>query len=182
MNIAERWLPVYGFEGLYEVSNEGRVRSLDRVQEFAGRGGGTTRRCLRGRMLAGGPHIGGYRTIHLYRHDGTRRSTLLHIVVAEAFHGPKPFPEAEVRHLDGDQTNCRADNVAWDSRVANEADKALHGTLRRGEETPQAKLTESDVIQIRARQGELQQTLADEFGCTFSNISAIQRRKSWRHV
>lgn len=88
----------------------------------------------------------------------------------------------EVRHLDGDQCNCRENNLAWGTKKENEADKELHGTRLRGEQSPTARLTVPDVLAIRARIGEPQEALAAEFGCTFSNISAVQLRKSWRHV
>ena len=72
--------------------------------------------------------------------------------------------------------------MRYDTPAGNNADKLMHGTLPRGEDSHSAKLTTVDVLEIRRRVGEAQQTLADEFGCTFSNISAIQRRRSWRHV
>lgn len=70
----------------------------------------------------------------------------------------------------------------WGTKQENEADKIMHGTRGFGEKAPSAKLTTADVLQIRKRVGEPQQALAEEFGCTFSNVSAIQHRKSWRHV
>lgn len=178
----ERWKPVVGFEGAYEVSDLGRVRSLDRYVPHSNRWGTISSILHRGQILRLGPHAGGYKTVHLYR-DGERvRATVLHIVVAEAFLGPRPTPEHEVRHLDGDAGNCAAANLAWGTRIENEADKELHGTRTRGEQHATAKLSEKDVVAIRRRAGEPQKDLADEFGCTFSNISAIQLRKSWRHV
>jgi hypothetical protein len=80
------------------------------------------------------------------------------------------------------KSNSRADNLAWGTHIENEADKDLHGTRAVGEQHPTHKLSEADVREIRRRTSDLQQDLADEFGCTFSNISAIQLRKSWKHV
>jgi hypothetical protein len=177
----EIWKAVVGFEGAYEVSNLGRVRSLDRTGPARSRWGQDIVRVFRGRILAGGPHPNGYITMHLYL-DGVRRPTVLHIIVAEAFHGPRPSPGHEVRHLDNDRKNCVAENIKWGTRAEQQADKERHGTVPRGEKSSSAKLNAADVQKIRARVGEPQQNLADEFGCTFSNISAIQRRKSWRHV
>lgn len=132
-------------------------------------------------MLSFGPHPGGYATVSLYG-NGSRRPTLVHIIIAETFHGPRPFPEAEVRHIDGNKSNCSASNLCWGTRVENEHDKLAHGTRLRGEQMPTTKLTREAVLAIRRRRGEPQQDLADEFGCTFSNVSAIQLGKSWRHV
>lgn len=155
-----------GFEGFYEVSDMGRVRSI--------RG----RYC--GRILSPGPHPGGYPLMHLYR-NGRRIARTLHSLVAAAFIGPRPRGQ-EVRHKDGVKTNCRAENLSYGTHRQNEADKLAHGTLPLGEKNAAAKLTARDVREIRRRAGERQEDLAKEFGCTFSNISAIQLRKSWRHV
>lgn len=177
---AERWLPVVGFEGLYEVSDLGRVRSLPRYIEQMGRWGKPMSRWMKGGILALGPHTGGYNAVHLYK-DGRQRATVLHIVVAEAFLGPRPAG-MEVLHNDGDKKNCAVGNLRYGTKLENEADKELHGTRLRGEKHVSAKLTEADVKKIRASVGIPQQDLADHYGCTFSNISAIQLRKSWKHV
>ena len=162
----EEWRPVVGFEGLYEVSDAGQVRSI--------------RGPYCGRVLSPGPHNGGYPLIHLYR-SGRRTARTLHSIVAAAFIGPRPDGQV-VRHVDGVRTNCRAGNLLYGTPQQNEADKQVHGTVPRGEKNAAAKLTAEDVRQIRNRAGERQETLAAEFGCTFGNISAIQLRKSWRHV
>lgn len=173
----EIWKAVPGYQGYYEASTLGRVRSLDRYTvDKRGRS-----RFYKGRILAGGPHFGGYETIHLHK-DGERWATVRHIVIAATFLPPRPTPDHEVRHLDGDKANCQAANLEWGTHEENEADKDRHGTRLRGERVGGAKLGEAAVRAIRERAGEPQQDLADEFGCTFSNISAIQLRKSWRHV
>lgn len=177
----EIWKPVAGFEGYYEVSCLGRIKSLARLIARTSRLGNVHHRVQAERILALGPHTSGYRCAHLYK-EGDRRATLLHIVVAEAFLGPKPSPDMEVRHLDGDKDNCAAANLAWGTHQENVDDQVGHGTRRVGEKHVGAKLTVESVRAIRQRAGEPQQELADEFGCTFSNISAIQLRKSWRHV
>lgn len=177
----ENWRPVFGFEGLYEVSDLGRVRSLDRIVSCKNRWGAVTafRRC--GRVLKPGPHQGGYLSINLYR-TPEKRCTTVHILVAEAFLGPRPTG-SEVCHGDGDKRNNLVDNLRYDTPAGNEYDKILHGTLLFGESHVSAKLLEANVLDIRRLRGVLkQQELADRYGCTFSNISAIQRRKSWRHV
>lgn len=176
----EIWKPVVGFEGLYEVSDLGRVRSLDRYVTFQNRWGSLTTRRFAGQLVQPGPHQGGYLQAH-FAIAGKDVSRTLHSVVAEAFIGPRP-PGYEVLHKDGDQTNNCSDNLRYGTRLENEADKEVHGTRQRGEKHKSSKLTEADVLQIRARVGERLEDLAAEFGCTFSNISAIQLRKSWRHV
>jgi hypothetical protein len=126
------------------------------------------------------PHTGGYHMVHLYM-GGVRTPMTLHKAVMLAFAGPRP-QGTEIRHLDGDRKNCRLENLAYSTRTENEADKERHGTRLRGEASALAKLTVADVQDIRRRRGERQEALAAEFGCTFSNISAIQRGVSWKHV
>lgn len=178
----EVWRPVVGFEGRYEVSDQGRVRSLDREIKVYREGYGVYARRCRGRVLAPGPHVGGYALIHLYDGYGERHVTTAHQLVAETFLGPCPFGQ-QVRHLDGNSTNNRVSNLGYGTPAQNAADKLAHGTAPRGEMAPGAQLTAKDVARIRGLRGKrTQQSLADEFGTTFSNISAIQLRKSWSHV
>lgn len=176
----EEWRPVVGFEGCYEVSNLGRVRSLDRITVQRSKGGAHISCFRRGRVLSPGKTLGGYLQAHLYR-DGEHVSRTIHDLVLTHFDRPRP-PGAEGMHLDHDKQNNSLSNLAWGSRQENERQKIEAGRTPRGERSAAAKLTEADVCEIRRRAGEPQQDLADEFGCTFSNISAIQLRKSWRHV
>lgn len=177
--MSEVWKPVVGFEGLYEVSDQGRVRSLDRVLWVRNPWGRIGPRRYRGRIIRPGPHQGGYLAIHLNR-EGEVKSTTAHVLVAQAFIGPRP-PGMEVCHNDGDKKNCARSNLRYDTPSGNNRDKEKHGTARKGDNHQTAKLTSGAVKAIRAS-CEPQQVLAERFGCTFSNISAVQLRKSWRHV
>lgn len=163
MSTRERWLPVVGFEGLYDVSNLGRVRSL-----------------YTGNILSLGPHAGGYKVAHLYA-AGKRTARTVHSMVLTAFVGPRK-PGQEAMHRNHIQSDNRLANLHWGTRKENEEDKMRAGRVLRGEASTSAKLTAQQVVEIRRRRGVPQQDLADEYGCTFSNISAIQLGKSWRHV
>lgn len=177
---AEQWRPVVGHEGAYEVSDAGRVRSVDREWQQVSRWGGLQRGFIRGRVLCRGHTLGGYVQVNL-NSAGKGRSKTVHSIVLEAFVGPRP-PNAEALHLNHDKADCSLANLKWGTRRENEDAKVAAGRTLRGEKSPVAKLTVAAIHAIRARRGEPQQDLADEFGCTFGNISAIQRRKSWRHV
>lgn len=160
--MTETWRDIPRFEGIYQASNLGRVRGRNGVRAIGWR-------------------KDGYGNIPLYR-DAVATTKLVHHCVLEAFVGPRPSRAHQACHNDGDKSNNRLENLRWDTPAANNADKKMHGTHKQGEDAVMAKLTETDVLAIRARRGERQNDLAAEFGCTFSNISAIQRRKSWRHV
>ena len=116
--MSERWLPVVGYEGAYQVSDLGRVRSLDRmIVDSVGHRYFRAGRILRQVTLKGTGHcrvtlpggIQGY----------------VHRLVLEAFVGPAP-DGMEACHNDGDPTNNRLDNLRWDTRSANNTDAVRH--------------------------------------------------------
>jgi hypothetical protein len=121
----ERWLPVPGYEGLYEVSDDGQVRSLPRKSQGSATCGG---RALK-------PWLGnkGYLLVGLWR-NGTCRTRTVHRLVCEAFHGPCP-DSYEACHNDGNPLNNHADNLRWDSHSENMLDRTRHGTFRARSQT-----------------------------------------------
>ena len=121
MTMYEKWLPVVGYEGLYEVSWSGRVRSVDRVVVASN---GVARQ-MKGRVLKCSPGNHGYAQAILCKGDGGR-SYLVHRLVLEAFEGPCP-EGLEACHNDGDQTINVWDNLRWDTGSSNMVDKVNHG-------------------------------------------------------
>jgi len=113
----ERWLPIVGWEGSYEVSDLGRVRSIPRRDPRGKR--------LAGKVLSPGLDTVGYPMVILHRHGRTTRT--VHRLVAAAFLGSCP-PGQEVRHLDGCRTNPRLDNLAYGTKSENQQDSIRHGT------------------------------------------------------
>jgi hypothetical protein len=182
----ETWKAVVGYEGEYEVSNRGRVRSLTRRANRSGsRRTGPYSVVIRGKMLALNTLQGnGYLYVDLMG-KGCGGRALVHRVVLEAFVGPCP-EGMECRHLDGDRRNNRLDNLCWGTRAENWDDKRRHGTLNilRGEQSPQHKLKASDVARIRERHaaGERQAALGREYGIHQVTVSEIVTRKIWSHV
>ena len=136
----EDWKPVVGYEGLYEVSSLGRVRRLDTMVEMppSRRHPDGWVRTVRGGVLRPGRFMRTsnthYLSVALCR-EGRQRSFGVHILVCAAFHGPKPFPKAEVRHLDGDGTNNVTDNLCWGTRSENMQDIIRHGRNVNGNKT-----------------------------------------------
>lgn len=174
----ERWLPVVGYRGFYEVSNQGRVRSVDRRIV---RSDGKIKN-FRGHALA--PYISsrGYATVDLCR-GSRKKHSLVHVLVAAAFIGRCPDGQ-EVRHGPNGKLDNRPSELCYGTRSQNVRDRTRDGQDNRGERSGHAKLTTGAVLAIRARYaaGEHQVTLASEFGVTFQNISLIVRRKSWAHI
>lgn len=120
----ESWNPVPGYEGLYEVSDHGNVRSLDRVTTDIG--GGRTRR-FHGKLLPGYVLPIGYRVFQLSGADKTKSLQYAHRLVLLAFVGPAPKGQ-EGCHADGNPLNNRLDNLRWDTRSGNVQDSIRHGT------------------------------------------------------
>ncbi len=112
--------------------------------------------------------------------DGRRVRRYGSYFVLLAFVGPCPEGK-QACHNDGNCTNDAADNLRWDSEIANKADMVKHGTRLRGEEINTAKLTVADVQEIRRIGYPLRQH-AERFGVTETLVSYILRRKVWKHV
>lgn len=117
----EAWRPVVGYEGAYEVSDLGRVRSMDRLVE---RPGGVIQP-RRSKMLTLRPHPQGYRVVTLYR-AGVPRAVMAHILVAEAFIGLRPEGMDVCHHNDIKDDN-RPANLRYDTRSANMKDAVRNG-------------------------------------------------------
>lgn len=115
------WRPVVGYEGLYEVSADGRVRSLPRT---------TTRGIERVIHFL---KSGGYPYVTLYRENVARTRTV-HILIAEAFIGPRP-PGLDIRHLDGNCRNSVLTNLAYGTPAENSRDTVEHGHHRQTQVT-----------------------------------------------
>jgi len=130
----ERWLPVPGYEGLYEVSSHGGIRSLDRTVpiDVPGRRSYVARR--RGRMLRQTPTGSGYLAVSLSRGPTQTKTWTVHTLVALAFIGPRP-PGHEVCHNDGNPMNNNLSNLRYDTISGNRRDAVEHGTHRNTRKT-----------------------------------------------
>lgn len=118
----ERWLPIAGFEGSYEVSDQGRVRSLARtITRGDGMHQPVPERILRATV---GNH--GYPNVHLQK-PGVKSMRTVHTLVLEAFVGPRP-DGADACHENGNRIDPRLSNLRWDTRSANVRDSIRQGT------------------------------------------------------
>lgn len=107
----EIWKDIPGYEGLYQVSDLGKVRSLDRVIIYKN----GQRHFYRGMILSPGKNISGYLNIRL---GSNGRETGVHRLVAEAFI-PNPDKKQDVNHINGDKADNRAKNLEWCTRAEN---------------------------------------------------------------
>ncbi len=109
----EIWKPIPGFEDRYEVSNQGRVRSIDRRVRLVAHGKETTR-LARGRLLRPGLCRSGHLSVAL----GKGNSRLVHQLVLEAFVGPRPARQ-EVLHLNHNPKDNQLSNLRYGTRSEN---------------------------------------------------------------
>lgn len=177
------WRDVPGYEGLYAVSDSGQVKSLERFIHQATRWGGMVSRRWPEKLLAqtpdNGPYAYGRLQVKLSK-DGKAKTHLVHRLVAAAFLGPCP-DGCEVAHNDGDVSNNRVENLRYATPRENTHDKFMHGTVLRGSQIGNSKLTEEQAIAIKSANGRYQE-IADRFGIAIAQVSRIKSGKRWGHL
>lgn len=151
METEEVWKAIPSLNGLYEASSHGRIRSLDRETSFVCRYGCTITRLHKGRVLSsamtgqvtkGGKS--GYHSVATHI-NGNRRMVVVHVLVAEAFIGPRQHGY-EVNHIDGDKTNNHITNLEYVTRQENMDHAKATGLWNcAGEGNGRAKCTEAQV-------------------------------------
>jgi hypothetical protein len=167
----------------YEVSNRGRIRSLDRKLEFIGRWGHTVR-FHRGRILRLKPKPNGDGGIYWCFYIDGGKYLQVNRSVCAAFHGCAPSFKHEAAHLDGDTHNNTPENLIWATALENAAHKKRHGTNPTGSKNAMAVIDEKQIKSIFESYifGIDRQTIADRYGVTDGAIRSIVTGNTWRHV
>lgn len=172
----EVWKEIPGYEGHYEASSCGRIRSL---------------------VMQSGPNLvlrktpriksvyaskGGYLKTDLSKGNKCR-TEYIHRLVLMAFKGV-PANSQEGAHLNGIRSDNRLENLEWTTRAVNHSHKNQHGTQLIGERNPQAKLTDALVREMRLKycNGQSYRSLANEYGLSKSYTHNVVSGKSWAHV
>lgn len=172
----ELWKDVRGYEGFYQVSSIGRVKSLERV----GYGG----RIFPERILKQNPDSYGYPFVGLHK-NGQSKTRCVHRLVAEAFI-PNPLHLKEVNHKDENKWNNHVLNLEWCTTKYN----LTYGhrlDCARGERSHLHKLTSEQIEEIRAVcvKGDPEygySALGRKYGVSHTAIEWIVKRKSWKHL
>jgi hypothetical protein len=170
----ETWAQIKDFEGIYEVSTLGRIRSLDRPQRVRGNGISLQK----GQILKQWKQ-GNYMYCDL-RKPGIKQKARIHVVVLETFVCPRPDGMIAC-HNNGDSTDNRLCNLRWGTHEDNAKDKILHGTHLYGERCAKSKLTEVQAIAI-LESPKTYAAIAKEFGVCKSTVTHIKTGRNWPHL
>lgn len=168
MEHVQRWKPVTGMEGRYEVSDMGSVRSLRRTAKTA-----FGSRTVRARVMLASLKKSGYMEIALASGNESRYIyKLVHRLVLEAFHGFAPAGH-EAGHVNGIRTDNRLENLRWVTRTENMRDQYLHGTRIVGERCGNSVLNDELAQWIR----ESNQSGASIAGVLGLSVSTVCRAR-----
>lgn len=176
--LAEEWRWIKGYEGLYSISNHGRVMSYcgSRWRNQVG-------------LIKPGIKQNGYLKVSLYgRGDKSSTNKYIHRLVLLHF-GPPPLDNTDVNHIDGDKTNNRFDNLEWTTRSGNMRHAMRVGLwTSKGEANPMRILSEDQVREIRLsyRKSSYHRSNAHElaviYGVSRQTVTDIISGRRWRHV
>lgn len=176
----EEWRDIKGYEDWYQISNFGRVRSLDREVVYSNK----KKYKYVGKILNPTLKKTGYYYVSLSKNN-VRPKFDVHRLVAMAFlDNPNNYPC--VNHIDGVKTNNNVSNLEWCTFSQNSihADNAGLYTRTYGEINGMSKLTKDKVLEIREllSNGEKGIHIAKKFNISISTVSMIKNKKLWSHI
>lgn len=172
------WCPLKGWEGIYEISSHGQIRSLERLIK-----NGKALYKSKVRILKGVDRRDGYLSITLKDGDHLER-WLIHRLVLTTFVGPCPDGMEALHGPDRNRQNNKLCNLRWGTRADNEYDKIAHGISNRGERQWNSKLTSGDISEMFGMQkaGHSQTTIARYFRIHPSHVSKTFSGQRWAHL
>ena len=175
MENIEVWKDVVGYEGIYQVSNLGNVKSLSRIILRNGKYPFLSKE----KLLKINVNKFGYSYISL-ENNGEQKYFLIHRLVGIAFILNNEN-KSDINHINGVKTDNIVNNLEWNTRKENIRHSVVNGLTSIGEKHYCAKLTEKQVLEIRESNLK-QKDLAVFYKVNGSLISSIKTRKKWKHI
>lgn len=176
--IMENWKEVTGYEGMYEVSDLGNVRSVDR---FVVHTKSTGFRIQKGAIKKQGKNSDGYSTVVLFLKN-KNKSYLVHRLIGIAFI-PNPENKDTINHKDGNKSNNNLNNLEWNSHSENTKHAWRNGLISKktGDTCNNRKLTSIQVSEIRKLlPNNTHKKISEIYGVSRSAISAISIGQNWK--
>ncbi len=168
----EFWLPVVGYEGIYEVSNKGRVRSCFQPEKLA---------YWYSKITKPQTDAYGYHTVFLSVNKNRKRAKV-HRLVAMAFI-LNPHNKPQVNHKDGNKKNNCVENLEWNTPAENVAHSMRLNLKPVGSRCHSSKIKEEDVLFIRKhKQLFSTKELSEKYKIDTSTIRSIINGTTWKHV
>lgn len=180
---AEVFVPINGYEGLYEVSNRGRVKSL--AKEWFNKEGRLIGR-KKDSIIKAGRRKKGYDFVVLCNGSGVKKYVSIHRIVAQHF-VENPNGYNIVNHLDSNMRNNYFENLEWTTYSGNAIHAFANGRRRgaKGESHPMSKYTLEDVLRIRELYDGKKMRIfeiAKLYNARSESISKIVHRTRWAHI
>lgn len=168
----EEWRAIPGYEGVYEASTLGRIRSLDRYIDVAAARGHTRayRQRRYGCVLAPCKSSTGHLLVKVGPTASEQKKRYVHTLVLETFRGIRPTPLHQARHLNGCETDNRLTNLEWATKKRNHQDVKHH----KGQANYKLRPAQIRLIREGLAQGIQGKLLAKQFGVSQPTISAIK--------
>jgi hypothetical protein len=165
---SEIWVPIRGYEGIYEVSSFGRVSVIKNGERFIRKQNSSTH----------------YLSVSFRKRpqDKSQKSKAVHQIVAEEFLGNRPEGNV-IRHIDGNRYNNKVENLIYGTPEENIKDSIKH-RVHKGEKNGNSLLNEMSVkaIKLLLKHNISQSEIAQCLGLTVSAIHAIKKGRNWNHI